>query len=64
MKIRRNHQIPSMIKAGVSTCAISTKFNMSYSGQKRLCTKLKSSGDCSRVPGSRQKLLIEVIILL
>ena len=51
MKIRRNHQILGMLKAGVSTRAILKEFNMSYSGAKKLCRKIKSSGDCSRVPG-------------
>ena len=37
---------------------------MSYSRAKKLCTKVKSSGDCYRVPGSGRKLLIKVTILL
>ena len=53
-----------MLKAGVNTHAISKNINMSYSGAKKLCTKLKSSGDCCRVPGSGQILLNEVTVLL
>ena len=34
MKIRKNHKILGMLKAGVSTCVISKKSNMSYSGAK------------------------------
>ena len=52
MKIRRNHQILSMHKASGSTYVISKKkIIMNYSGPKKLCTKLKSSGDRNRVPG-------------
>ena len=64
MKIRKNHHILGILKAGVSTRAMSKKVNMSYFGLKKLCAKLKSNGDCSRVPGSGRKLLIEVTILL
>ena len=35
MKIRRNHKILGLLEAGDSTCAISKKFNMNYSGQKK-----------------------------
>ena len=35
MKIRRNHKIPRLLKAGVSTHAISKTFNRRHSGAKR-----------------------------
>ena len=35
MKIRKNHKIFGMLKAGVSTHAILKKFSMSYSGEEK-----------------------------
>ena len=51
-KTGRNHEILGMLKAGVSARQISREYNLSYSGAKKLCTKLKSSGSCGRTPGS------------
>ena len=51
-KTGRNHEILGMQKAGVSARQISREYNLSYSGAKKLCAKLKSSGSCGRTPGS------------
>ena len=64
MKIRKNHDIPLLLKARVSTHAILKTLNIRHSGGKRLCIKLKLSGDCSRVPDSGRKLLIEVTVII
>ena len=54
-KTGRNHEILGMLKAGVSACQISWEYNLSYSGTKKLCAKLKLSGSCGRSPGSGRK---------
>ena len=51
-KTGKNHEILGMLKAGVSARQISREYNLSYSGAKKLCAKLKSSGSCGRTPGS------------
>ena len=40
-KTGRNHEILGMLKAGVSARQISPEYNLSYSGAKKLCAKLK-----------------------
>ena len=54
-KTGRNHEILGMLKAGVSARQISPEYNLSYSGAKKLCAKLKLSGSCGRSPGSGRK---------
>ena len=54
-KVGRNHEILGMLKAGVSAHQIGKEFGLSYSGAKKLCAKLKSSGNCHRTPGSGRK---------
>ena len=49
-KTGRNHEILGMLKAGVSARQISWEYNLSYSGAKKLCAKLKLSGSCGRTP--------------
>ena len=44
-----------ILKAGVSANQIGKEFGLSYAGAKKICTKLKSSGDCHRKPGSGRK---------
>ena len=44
-----------MIKAGVSAREVAQKFKLSYSGAKKICSKLKLTGDCGRTPGSGRK---------
>ena len=36
-RIRRNHEILGMIKAGVSAHEVAQKFKLSYSGAKKIC---------------------------
>ena len=52
---RRNHEILGMLKAGASAREVAQKFKLSYSGAKKICSKLKLSGDCGRTPGSGRK---------
>ena len=54
-KTGRNHEILGMLKAGVGARQISREYNLSYSGAKKLCAKLKLSGSCGRSPGSGRK---------
>ena len=54
-KIRRNHEILGMLKAGVNAREVAQKFKLSYSGAKKICSKLKLTGDCGRTPGSGRK---------
>ena len=35
MKIRRNHEILGLLQAGVTTCTVSKKFTLTYSGKKK-----------------------------
>ena len=51
----RNHEILSMLKAGVSAREVAQKFKLSYSGAKKICSKLKLTGDCGRTTGSGRK---------
>ena len=44
-----------MLKAGVSANQIAKDFGLSYAGAKKICARLKSSGDCHRTPGSGRK---------
>ena len=44
-----------MLKAAVSANQISKEFGLSYAEAKKICAKLKSSGDCRRKPGSKRK---------
>ena len=41
-----------MLKAGVSARQIAKDFKLSYSGAKKLCAKLKTTGNCDPTPGS------------
>ena len=50
-KIRKNHEILGMLKTGVSTHAMSKKFNMSYSGAKKKFYQAKIEWNYSGVPG-------------
>ena len=52
---RRNREILGMLKAGVSAREVAQKFKLSYSGAKKICSKLKLTGDCGRTPGSGRK---------
>ena len=54
-KVARNHEILGMLKAGVSANQIAKEFGLSYAGAKNICAKLKSSGDCHRMPCSGRK---------
>ena len=55
-RIRRNHEILGMIiKAGVSAGEVAQTFKLNYSGAKKICSKLKLTGDCGRTPGSGRK---------
>ena len=54
-KRRRNHEILGMLNAGVSAREVGRKFKLSYSRAKKLCSKLKLTGDCARNPGSGRK---------
>ena len=45
-RIRRNHEILGMLKAGVSAHEVAQKFKLSYSGAKKICSKLKLTRDC------------------
>ena len=51
-KIGRNHEIRGMLKAGVSARQIAKDFKLSYTGAKKLCAKLKTTGNCDGTPGS------------
>ena len=64
-KTGQNHEILGMLMAGVSGRQISRECNLSYSGAKRLCAKLKSSGSCGAllVLGVNVKRLREVLVL-
>ena len=44
-----------MLKAGVSAREVAQKFKLSYSGAKKICSKLKLTGDCGRIPGPGRK---------
>ena len=44
-KVARNHEILGMLKASVSANQIAKDFSLSYAGAKKICAKLKSSGD-------------------
>ena len=54
-KVAQNHEILVMLKAGISTKQIAKEFGLSYAGAKKICAKLKSSGDCHPTPGSGRK---------
>ena len=54
-RVARNHEILGMLKAGVSANQIAKEFGLSYAGAKKICAKLKSSGDCHCTPGSGRK---------
>ena len=54
-KVARNHEILGMLKASVSANQIAKEFGLSYAGAKKICARLKSSGDCHRTPGSGRK---------
>ena len=45
----------SRTQSSNSQYEISKKFSLSYSGAKKLSTKLKSDRNCSRSPGSGRK---------
>ena len=53
--VARNHEILGMLKAGVSANQIAKEFGLSYAGEKKICARLKSSGDCHRMPSSGRK---------
>ena len=40
-KVARNHEIPWMLKAGVSANQIAKDFGLSYTGAKKICARLK-----------------------
>ena len=50
-----NHEILGMLKTGVSAREAAQEFKLSYSGAKKICSKLKLTGDCGRTPGSARK---------
>ena len=54
-KVARKHELPWMLKAGVSANKIAKDFGLSYAGAKKICARLKSSGDCHRTHGSGRK---------
>ena len=54
-RIRRNHEILGMLNAGVSAREVAQKFKLSYSGAKKICSKLKLTGDCGQTSGSGRK---------
>ena len=49
------HEILGMLNAGVSAREVAQKFKLSYSGAKKLCSKLKLTGDCGRTHRSGRK---------
>ena len=54
-RIRRNHEILGMFNAGVSARDVVQMFKLTYSEAKKICPKLKLTGDCGRTPGSGGK---------
>ena len=44
-----------MLNAGVSAREVAQKFKLSYSGAKKICSKLKLTGDCGQTSGSGRK---------
>lgn len=50
-EVARNREI----LAGMLKASVSKEIGLSYAGAKKVCTKLKSSGDCHRTPGSGRK---------
>ena len=44
-----------MLKASVSANQIAKEFGFSYANARKICAKLKSSGDFHRTPGSVKK---------
>ena len=51
----RSHGILGMLNAGSSARDVVQMFKLSYSEAKKICPKLKLTGDCDRTPGSGGK---------
>ena len=51
-RTKTNHEILGMLNAAVSAREVAQKFKLSYSGAKKLCSKLKLTGDCGHTHGS------------